>query len=35
MSEETKGQIAYILIASMFMIAPILAVIIFNLIIGG
>ena len=35
MSDETKGQIAYILVASIFMVAPILAVIIFNLVIGG
>ena len=34
MSEELKGQIAYILIASIFMVIPILVVIIFNLIIG-
>lgn len=35
MSDEMKGQIAYILIASSFMVAPILAVIIFSLVIGG
>ena len=35
MNEETKGQIAYILVASIFMFAPVLAVIIFNLVIGG
>ena len=35
MNEEIKGQIAYVLIASIFMVAPILAVVIFNLVIGG
>lgn len=34
MKEEIKGQIAYILVATIFMIIPILTVIIFNLIIG-
>ena len=35
MSDEMKGQIAYILVASIFMLAPILVTIIFNLVVGG